>query len=214
MCLLFFRPERQDPFGYFDPLKTFFIFFTGEFFEVIHGKPLVIAFADQGGGGFVIGYGRFGFSFIAADDELPPQMDPRLIDRFSLVLFAQYAVIAVDDLDVFIAEVPFVPIDEQKIPSGDAVIFNPVAGQDIDLHAVVADEQMTAAAYDRMGGVVKQVVYIKCVVIVGGKIVVEIIFPHVYRRFDVDSVVAEIDERHPFGKGERRGAPFGAFIFE
>lgn len=141
-------------------------------------------------------------------------MDPRLINHFSLVLFAQYAVIAVDDFNIFITEVPFVPVDEQKIPSGDTVIFNPVAGQDIDLHAVIADEQMTAAAYDRMGGIVKQVVYIENVVIVGGKIVVKIIFPHIDRCFDVNPVVAEIDESHPFRKRERGGAVFDVFIFE
>ena len=129
-------------------------------------------------------------------------MDPGFIDHAAFLFCTEHAIKAVNDLDIFVTEIFVVPIDETIIPAGDSIVADAIAGEDIDLHAVICDKEVSAAAADAVGGVVKQIVDIKCQIIIRAKIIKKKILFQIDGSFDVHAIVAEIDERNPLAKSQ------------
>ena len=129
-------------------------------------------------------------------------MDARRVDIMPAGMAFSDTVVTVDDLDVAVAVIEVVAVDEAVIPARDSVAAYPVAGEDGDLHPVITHEKMPAAPQDLAPHIVEKVVCIKLERGGGIQIVKEKAVPEIDRGMAVNSVVAEVEKADPFFKGE------------
>lgn len=152
----------------------------------------MISFRDQDRGSFVVCNGGLCLCFVAADDPVTIAMDPGFIDRRIIFLDTKYSVKTVDDLNICIAEILIIPIDETEIPAGNGIIADAITGEDIYLHAIICHKEMAATAADAVPGIVKQVVNIESEEIIWIKIIVEEVLFQIDRSLDIHTIIAEI----------------------
>lgn len=165
----------------------------------------MISFRDQDRGSFVVCNGCLCLCFVPADDPVTIAMDSGFIDKGIIFLDTKYSVKTVDDLDICIAEIFIIPIDETEIPAGNGIIADAITGEDVYLHTIVCHKEMAATAADTVPGVVKQVINVESEEVIWIKIIVKKVLFQVDRSLDVHAIIAEIYKSDPFGKGERSG---------
>ncbi len=125
-----------------------------------------------------------------------------LVISASFFRYGGHAVVTVDDLDIFIAQILAVAVDKTIIPALHGVIPDTVTVQDIDLHTVVGHEIMSASAGDPAGRVIEQVIQIEDKKIRRRKKVIEEPGTDIDRRCEIDRIVPKIKQADPFGKGQ------------
>lgn len=100
--------------------------------------------------------------------------------------------ISVDNFDVPVAEISVIAVHKPVVPAADCIIFDTVAGKNVDLHAIIGNKQVGTAFHDFVVGVVKQVVNIKPKMTGLAVIIGKTAFLEINRRLNIDVVVAEV----------------------
>lgn len=118
--------------------------------------------------------------------------------------------VTVEDFNVFISEIHFVPVDETVIPVPDGIVFDAVSAHYINLHPIIRNKKMPSPAHDFVGRIIKQVINVKFKDILWRKIILEIFFPHINRRGKINIVIPEIDKTYPLTKRQDLPAGIGA----
>ena len=98
---------------------------------------------------------------IASDLDISFYMYFHLISCTAALNSGGHAIVAVDDLNILIAQILIISIDKTIIPAFHSVVFDAIPAHDIDLHAVVRHKTMAAPAQDPAGGIVKQIIKIE-----------------------------------------------------
>lgn len=152
---------------------------------------------------FVVCDGSGNLVCVSADDEIAIYVD------FSLVLhltgsgfFSLDAGILVDDLDVGITEIKCIAVCHAVVSAVDRKRTDAVAGQDAVLASVVADEEITAFFLDFLRCIEEQIIPVELQNLCGRHMVFKIFSAQVDRCFEINAVVAEVDETYEFVMGK------------
>ena len=89
-------------------------------------------------GSFIISNGSTGFAGIASDFVIAVNMDKNFIMRSTVFLIAENTMITVDVQNVGITEIMRITVKKQIVSAGNCIGFDPVAGQNGVLHAIIA----------------------------------------------------------------------------
>ena len=92
-----------------------------------------------------------GNRFILVDTNLiiPIDMDLHLIEDPTILIQSGYPIVGIDIHNILITKISFIPIGKEIIHSRDRIILDTVTGEQIDLHTIIIDVEMTAALQDR-----------------------------------------------------------------
>lgn len=152
---------------------------------------------------FVVCDGSGNLVCVSADDEIAIYVD------FSLVLhltgsgfFPLDAGILIDDLDVGITEIKCIAVCHAVVSAVDRKRTDAVAGQDAVLASVVADEEITAFFLDFLRCIEEQIIPVELQNLCGRHMVFKIFSAQVDRCFEINAVVAEVDETYEFVMGK------------
>ena len=152
---------------------------------------------------FVVCDGSGNLVCVSADDEIAIYVD------FSLVLhltgsgfFPLDAGILVDDLDVGITEIKCIAVCHAVVSAVDRKRTDAVAGQDAVLASVVADEEITAFFLDFLRCIEEQIIPVELQNLCGRHMVFKIFSEQIDWRFEINAVVAEVDETYEFVMGK------------
>ena len=97
-----------------------------------------------------------------------------------------------------------ISISKAKIPVGDSKAFDAISGGDIDLHAVISDKKVTAAAHDGVVGIVEKVIYIKEKDVSLREVIMKKTTSQIDGGIDVDIIIFEICQTDPFAESQGR----------
>ncbi len=108
------------------------------------------------------------------------------------------AMIAVQNLNIFVAEIVGISVDETIVTVFYRIVFNAVAVCNIDLHAVVCNEKVTATLHDLVGGIIKQIIPVETQNGMRSKIIFKIFLAEINGGCKVKAIITEIEKNHPF----------------
>jgi len=135
-------------------------------------------------------------------------MDSSLVIIASVFFLASDPGKAVNNLDISIAKISGISVDKPVIPALYRVVFDAVAGHDVDLHTVICHKEVAAPTAYGMGTVIEEVVNVKDKIFGGTEKIEKKAFFHVDRGLDVDPVVPVVDQDDPLEKGQLSFAVF------
>ena len=153
---------------------------------------------------FVVGDGGLLLGCIAPHQIIAMNMNADSINVLSVFVFTADAVIGIQYLYIFTAEIGGITVDKAKIPTFHSVVFDTVAGDQINLHTIVGHEIVITPAHDFMGGIIEQIIHVKFQNLCGTHVVVKQFLTHIDGFAKVNAIVAEIYDADPFFEGEGR----------
>jgi hypothetical protein len=124
--------------------------------------------------------------------------------------YAPYAMVWIDYLQIHRAHIERIAVPEAVVTAHDRVGMDAVTLVDRQLHAVIGDKVVSAAFHYGMCGIIEKLILVESEENIGTYVIVEEVRPYVDRICDINTVVAEIAQYHPFTEGKCAGALIAA----